>query len=882
DATLGGDAFDPAGDLYLGTREDLDVDRFFGGSLDSVQVYNRTLATDEVAGLAAKVNQATVNITANAVNDAPVLTGDLTASINEGATYAITGTDLGYTDPDDVDAGVTFTTSSASNGKIQVNGSDASNFTGTQLTAGQVTFVHDGSETTVASFDVNVEDGDEDISTPTDSTFNFTVTPVNDTPTLAASAANDTLTENTDVTSAAVFSTVTIDPIEIGDDIASAQLTIAGGIENTDTLTINGTAITGLSSDSGGAIAGGHSYSYVQVSGVVTITFAGSTNAAAAELVLENITYGIDAADQDPSTTARTVTLNTVTDNGGGSDTNTDISETATISVGAVNDTPTLAATPADDTLTENTDVTSGAVFPTVTIDPIETGDSISEAQVTLAGGLEDSDSINVNGTAITNLTTASATGAALASGGTYDYVHTTGVLTINFAGSTSAAAAEAILEAITFGIDASDNDPSTIARTVTLNTVTDNGGGSDTNTDISETATISVGATDDAIDTTTTGNTVTFTEDAGATTALFAASIDTIETGDTITQVILTLANVEAGDTLSFGATNIDLNTNGATGPVAGFTYTVSSAGATPVVTITHAGTDDASVNTMLNSAVFNNTANNDPSTTARTVTFTSVTDSGSGLTTDGTIATVNVVKADDAIVTTTTGNTVTFTEDAGVTTALFAASIDTIETGDTITQVILTLANVEAGDTLSFGATNIDLNTNGATGPVAGFTYTVSSAGATPVVTITHAGTDDATVNTMLNSAVFNNTANNDPSTTARTVTFTSVTDSGSGTTADGTVATVNVVKADEAIDTTTTANTVTFTEDAGATTALFAASIDTIETGDTISQVILTLANVEAGDTLSFGATDIDLNTNGATVAGGFTYTVSSAGA
>ena len=39
------------------------------------------------------------------------------------------------------------------------------------------------------------------------------------------------------------------------------------------------------------------------------------------------------------------------------------------------------------------------------------------------------------------------------------------------------------------------------------------------------------------------------------------------------------------------------------------------------------------------------------------------------------------------------------------------------------------------------------------------------------------------------MLNSATFNNTTNNEPSTTARTVTLTSVTDSGSGTTADGT---------------------------------------------------------------------------------------------
>ncbi|MCP4967703.1 MAG: cadherin repeat domain-containing protein, partial [bacterium] len=100
-----------------------------------------------------------------------------------------------------------------------------------------------------------------------------------------------------------------------------------------------------------------------------------------------------------------------VTDSGG-----LTYDEVVTISVTDVNDAPTLAASAANDTLTENTDTTSAAVFSTVTIDPIETGDSISEAQVTLAGGLEDSDIINVNGTAITGLTTTSATGAALAS----------------------------------------------------------------------------------------------------------------------------------------------------------------------------------------------------------------------------------------------------------------------------------------------------------------------------------------------------------------------------------------------------------------------------------------------------------------------------------
>ncbi|MCP4379417.1 MAG: hypothetical protein GY794_25005, partial [bacterium] len=174
---------------------------------------------------------------------------------------------------------------------------------------------------------------------------------------------------------------------------------------------------------------------------------------------------------------------------------------------------------------------------------------------------------------------------------------------------------------------------------------------------------------------------------------------------------------------------------------------------------------------------------------------------DDGAGSTDTATVS-ITINGVDDAIDTSTTGNTVTFTEDAGATSALFAASIDTIETGDTISEVILTLANVEAGDTLSFGATSIDLNSNGATGPDGnGFTYTISNAGTSPVITITHAGTDDATVNTMLNSAVFNNTSNNNPTTTARTVTFTSVTDSGSGTTADGTVATVNMAAINDA---------------------------------------------------------------------------------
>ncbi|NKB36753.1 MAG: DUF4347 domain-containing protein [Gammaproteobacteria bacterium] len=321
----------------------------------------------------------------------------------------------------------------------------------------------------------------------------------------------------------------------------------------------------------------------------------------------------------------------------------------------------------------------------------------------------------------------------------------------------------------------------------------------------------ITINGVDDAIDVNVTGNTVLFTEDAGQVGGLFTASIDTIETADTISEVVLTMANIEAGDMLVIGGITIDLNLNGAANAgvadANGFIYTVSSAGASAVVTITNTGTpDDGTVNTMLNSAAFNNTSNNEPSTTARTVTLTSVTDSGSGTTADGEVATINVAVADDLIDINVTGNTVLFTEDAGTVGGIFTANIDTIESTDTISQVVLTLANVEAGDTLVFGAITVDLNTNGAANAgvadANGFIYTVSSAGSSPIVTITNTGTpDDGTVNAMLNSTSFDNASNDNPTTTARTITLTSVTDSGSGTTADGEVATVNVAAVTDA---------------------------------------------------------------------------------
>ncbi|MBP1882322.1 beta strand repeat-containing protein [Sinorhizobium mexicanum] len=158
------------------------------------------------------------------VNDAPRLTGDLRATVAEGGSYKLVTADLGFTDPDDTAAGVTFFISSVTNGTVLVNGVAATRFTGTQLAGGLVSFRHNGSDTTAASFKVFVEDGNEDLSTPVSATFNFTVNAVNDAPTLTLTQRLATIAEN-----ASTATERKVADLLISDDgLGSNALTLAG------------------------------------------------------------------------------------------------------------------------------------------------------------------------------------------------------------------------------------------------------------------------------------------------------------------------------------------------------------------------------------------------------------------------------------------------------------------------------------------------------------------------------------------------------------------------------------------------------------------------------------------------------------------------------
>jgi hypothetical protein len=120
-------------------------------------------------------------VSVDPVNDAPVVSVNTRATVNEGGNLLLASTLLGAEDPDTADDNVQYTVTNFDSGSLLISGEPllGSTFTQAQLTAGLVSFQHDGSEGPSAGFTFTVSDG---VSTTPPFPFDITVIPVNDPP----------------------------------------------------------------------------------------------------------------------------------------------------------------------------------------------------------------------------------------------------------------------------------------------------------------------------------------------------------------------------------------------------------------------------------------------------------------------------------------------------------------------------------------------------------------------------------------------------------------------------------------------------------------------------------------------------------------------------
>ena len=99
-ASRGGDAFDPTGSVYLGSRSDLNSTQFLGGDLDTVRIFDRALSVSEVGSLntgaspSANSTQSTAMAYVTVQNAAPVVAvnGPYSSSVGLPVTFSGAGT----------------------------------------------------------------------------------------------------------------------------------------------------------------------------------------------------------------------------------------------------------------------------------------------------------------------------------------------------------------------------------------------------------------------------------------------------------------------------------------------------------------------------------------------------------------------------------------------------------------------------------------------------------------------------------------------------------------------------------------------------------------------------------------------------------------------
>ncbi|GGE87017.1 hypothetical protein GCM10011317_50150 [Niveispirillum cyanobacteriorum] len=368
-------------------------------------------------------------------------------------------------------------------------------------------------------------------------TRTIAVTAVNDAPTISAGAgANPTFTEGA-AQGSDLFTGLTLST-ETGQNITEIKFTVTNIADgNLDTVGIDQTHISLVDGTTGTTGTASIGYSVSVTGTTATVTLTKTATVANWNTYLAGFRYY--NGSQEPTTGSnRVVTITSIKDDGGtansGQDTTTGALISSTVTVVGVNDAPTLTATAANPTYTENqaaVTLFSGATFGTV-----EAADSIVQTVLTvanLANGSSEILTLDGQEIALTNGTTGTTTSSSIG----YAITVSGSTATVTLSKTASTANWAGYINALSY--KNSSESPSGSTRTVTLTSVKDSGGTSNSGVD---TTSLSVAST----------VTITAVNDAPTGITLSNNSVS-ILSGTNSTVGTLTATDVDMGDTHSF-----------------------------------------------------------------------------------------------------------------------------------------------------------------------------------------------------------------------------------------------------------------------------------------------------------------------------------------
>ncbi|TFH86517.1 DUF4347 domain-containing protein [Billgrantia azerbaijanica] len=547
------------------------------------------------------------SITVTAVNDAPTATNltQVTGYTEDpGSAVTVFGTAVAIADVDGDSLAASVTLSDTGAGSLASSGGSYDSATGTWSMTGDAASVEAAMNalvfTPTANLDtditasVSVSDG---LAAALTGTVTLDVTAVNDVPAISDTAPTRTMVEDGVLTFAA--SDFGFTDVDSGDDLVSITIV---------SKPANGTLF--LDNDGSGTISAGD----MQANDGTVISLADITKLAF-------------KSEDDANGSGYDTFTWTVND---GTTSSTDVG-TMTIDVTPVNDAPTLTATGADPTFTE--DGAAASLFSGTSVSSGEAGQTIQGLTFTVSNVNDGSDeSLNVDGTAIALVHGTSGTTATNGLGYGVSVVGTTVTVSVS-GGALSTADAEALVDGMSY--QNHSDSPSAGDRVVALTSVQDNGGtanGGDDTASVSVDSTVSITGVNDAPTLMATGDDPTFTEDGGAAGLFSGSSVSTAEAGQAIQGLTFTVSNVNDGsdESLNVDGTAIALThgTRGATA-VNGLTYAVSKTGTTATVSLTDGTLSNAAAEALVDGISYQNHSDA-PNTGNRVVTITSLRDSG------------------------------------------------------------------------------------------------------------------------------------------------------------------------------------------------------------------------------------------------------------